>query len=70
MGENGADGRDLEYFYKYGSAVLETLREAIDWVFGFVSAQAQTAMGMCLRQSPAKTQKSSLRSATSLLSMR
>jgi hypothetical protein len=32
--------------------------------FGFVSAQSQAAAGMLLRQSLAKTQKSSLRVAT------
>jgi hypothetical protein len=35
--------------------------------FGFVSAQSQAAVGMLLRQSLAKTQKSSLRMATVFL---
>jgi hypothetical protein len=35
--------------------------------FGFVSAQLQAEMGMLLRQSLAKTQKSSLKTATLFL---
>ena len=36
---------------------MGTLREAVFWVFGFVLAQAQTAVGMRLRQSLAKKPK-------------
>jgi hypothetical protein len=41
--------------------------EAVFLGFGFVSAQSQAAAGMLLRQSLAKTQKSSLRPATLFL---
>jgi hypothetical protein len=41
--------------------------EAVFLGFGFVSAQSQAAVGMLLRQSLAKTQKSSLRLATLFL---
>ena len=47
----------LEHFHKWCSAALATLREAVFWVFGFVLAQAQTAVGMRLRQSLAKQPK-------------
>jgi hypothetical protein len=43
-------------------AVLE--QEAVFLGFGFVSAQSQAAAGMLLRQNLAKTQKSSLQTAT------
>jgi hypothetical protein len=46
-----------------------TLREAVFLVFGGVSAQSQVHLDLRLRQSLAKNQKSSLRHATSFLSM-
>jgi len=42
-------------------------KEAVFLGFGFVSAQSQATAGMLLRQSLAKTQKSSLRPATLFL---
>jgi len=46
-----------------------TLREAVFLVFGGVLAQLQAVFGLRLRQSLAKNKKSSLRTATSFLSM-
>jgi hypothetical protein len=43
------------------------LEKAVFLAFGFVSAQLQAAAGMLLRQSLAKTQKSSLQPATLFL---
>jgi hypothetical protein len=59
----------LEHFHQICSVALKTLREAVFLVFGGVLAQLQAVLGMRLRQSLAKDQKSSLRSATSFLSM-
>jgi hypothetical protein len=49
----------LERFKKYHSHSVR----AVFFCFGFVSAQLQAAAGMRLRQSLAKTKKSSLRTA-------
>ena len=46
---------------------MEWKCEAVFLGFGFVSAQAQAAAGMRLRQSLAKTQKSSFKTATLFL---
>jgi hypothetical protein len=53
----------LERFKKYHSRSVR----AVFLDFGIVSAQLQAAAGMRLRQSLAKTQKSSLRTATLFL---
>jgi hypothetical protein len=53
----------LERFKKYYSRSVR----AVFLGFGFVSAQLQAAKGTRLRQSLAKTQKSSLRTATLFL---
>jgi len=53
----------LERFKKYYSRSAR----AVFLDFGIVSAQLQAAAGMLLRQSLAKTQKSSLRTATLFL---
>ena len=55
--------RFLERFKKYHSRSVR----AVFLNFGLVSAQLQAAAGMLLRQSLAKTQKSSLRTATLFL---
>jgi len=57
----------LERFKKYRSHSVEWNEEAVFLIFGFVSAQLQAAAGMRLRQSLAKNQKSSLRTATLFL---
>jgi hypothetical protein len=57
----------LERFKKYCSHSGGQAEEAVFLGFGFVSAQSQAAAGMLLRQSLAKTQKSSLRMATLFL---
>ena len=59
----------LEHLHQICSSAFTTRREAVFLVFGFVSAQAQVIEDMPLRQSLAKNQKSSLRTATSFLSM-
>jgi hypothetical protein len=56
-----------ERFKKYCSHSAEWNKGAVFLSFSFVSAQLQTATGMLLRQSLAKTQKSSLRMATLFL---
>jgi len=66
---NGGIRSALEHFHKSCSAALRTLREAVFLVFGGVLAQLQVGADMRLRQSLTKNQKSSLRSATSFLSM-
>jgi hypothetical protein len=57
----------LERFKKYCSRLAVLDKEAVFLGFGFVSAQSQAAAGMLLRQSLAKTQKSSLQTATVFL---
>ena len=56
-----------ERFKKYCSHSAEWNKGAVFLSFSFVSAQLQAATGMLLRQSLAKTQKSSLRMATLFL---
>jgi hypothetical protein len=55
---------DLERFKKYCSHSAERDKGAVLLGFGFVSVQLQATAGMLLRQSFARTQKSSLRMAT------
>jgi hypothetical protein len=57
----------LERFKKYCSHVVGEKRGAVFLSFGIVSAQSKAHVGMLLRQSLAKTQKSSLRMATVFL---
>jgi hypothetical protein len=57
----------LEHFHKYYSHSVGKNKEAVFLGFRFVSAQSQATVGMLLRQSLAKTQKSSLRLATVFL---
>jgi hypothetical protein len=76
----GWTGLDEERFKKYCSRLVEWDSEAVFLGFGFVSAQSQAAAGdstirkmhrkadaMLPRQSLAKTQKSSLQTATVFL---
>jgi hypothetical protein len=57
----------LERFKKYRGHSAERNKGAVFLDFSFVSAQLQATAGMGLRQSLAKTQKSSLRMATLFL---
>jgi hypothetical protein len=59
----------LEQFHKCCSAAEKLEREAVFLTFGFVSARSQATLGVLPRQSLAQSQKSSLRRATSFLSM-
>jgi hypothetical protein len=60
-------GKMPERFNKYCSHSVSRAERAVFLGFGFVSAQSQAAVVMLLRQSLAKTQKSSLRAATLFL---
>jgi Uncharacterized alpha/beta hydrolase domain (DUF2235) len=53
-----AEMRVLERFKKYCSHSIVKSQKAVFLGFGFVSAQPQSAAGMLLRRSLAKTQKS------------
>jgi hypothetical protein len=57
----------LERLKKNCSQAVGEKRGAVFLSFGIVSAQSQAHAGMLLRQSLAKTQKSSLRMATVFL---
>src|ERR1700722_9655148 len=59
----------LGHFHKCCSDAAQAPEGAVFLVFGFVSARSQAHLGMLPRQSLAKNQKSSLRTATSFLSM-
>jgi len=61
--------RGLEHFHKCCSGADTGVREAVFLTFDIVSAQSQGYANLLLRQSLVKSQKSSLRSATSFLSM-
>ena len=58
----------LERFHQCCSGTAKPLRGRVFWAFGFVSTQSQGICNLLLRRSPAKSQKSSFRTATSFLS--
>ncbi|HEV2691957.1 MAG TPA: hypothetical protein VG347_03600 [Verrucomicrobiae bacterium] len=60
-------GRSLEHFQKSYRRSVMTGVMAVFLGFGFVSAQSQGCSNLLLRQSLAKTQKSSLRTAITFL---